>query len=161
MGRFIFMWVSSWCLLPHLECPEPSEWSNRDDMEDAMEIELLSLSKPRSGEGDWNLGDCSLWSLLFLLCTQPWKGCQGVCLSSGTSCADWSPSGEALEVLNLKGCWAGRFTRGHPSPLAFTLLSNTAHAMALLPLVMSWGWQWGRPIFLPKFLHLSGGMWHL
>ena len=46
---------------------------------------------------------------------------------------DWSPGGEALEILNLKGCWGGGFTRGCPSPLAFTLLSNTAHAMALLP----------------------------
>ena len=90
-------------------------------MEDAVEIELLSLSKPQSGEGDGNLGDRSLQSLLLLLHPRPWKGHQGVCLSLGTSCADWSPGGEALEVLNLKGCWAGRFTQGCPSPLAFTL----------------------------------------
>ena len=54
------MQVSSQCLLPRLECLEPSEQSDWDDMEDAMEIELLSLSKPRSGEGDGNLGDHSL-----------------------------------------------------------------------------------------------------
>ena len=47
--------------------------------------------------------------------------CLGVCLSLGTLCADWSPGGEALEVLNLKGCWAGGFTQGCPSPQAFTL----------------------------------------
>ena len=46
------MQVSSQCLLPCLECPEPSERSDWDDMEDAMEIELLSLSKPWSGKGD-------------------------------------------------------------------------------------------------------------
>ena len=74
-----------------------------------------------SGKGGGNLGGHSLRSLLLLLCPQPWKGHRGVCLSLGTSCADWSPGGEALEVLNLKGCWAGRFTRGHPGPLAFTL----------------------------------------
>ena len=46
------MQVSSQCLLPHLEHPEPSEWSDRDDMEDAIEIELLSLSNPQSGKRD-------------------------------------------------------------------------------------------------------------
>ena len=50
------MRVSSRCLLPHLEHLEPSEQSDQDDMEDAMEIKLLSLSKPQSGEGDDNLG---------------------------------------------------------------------------------------------------------
>ena len=32
-------------------------------------------------------------------------------------------------VLNWKGCWASRFT----GPLTFTLLSDTAGAMVLLP----------------------------
>ena len=54
------MRVSSQCLLPYLEHPEPSEQFNWDDMEDAMEIELLSLSNPRSSEGDGNLGDRGL-----------------------------------------------------------------------------------------------------
>ena len=102
-------------------------------MEDAIEIELLLLSNPQSGKRDGNLGDHSLQSLLLLLCPQPWDGCRGVHLSSGTSCADWSPGGEALVVLNLKSCWAGRFTRGHPSPLTFTPWSDTAQAMAPLP----------------------------
>ena len=39
-----------------------------------MEIELLSLSKPWSGEGDGNLGDHGLWSLLLLLHPWPWEG---------------------------------------------------------------------------------------
>ena len=51
------MCVSSRCLLPHLECPDPSEQSDRDDIEDTMDTELLSLSKPWSGEGEENLGD--------------------------------------------------------------------------------------------------------
>ena len=97
------MQVSFRCLLPHLECPEPSEWSDWDDMEDTIEIELLSLSNPRSSKGDGNLGDRGLWS----------------------------PGGEALVVLNLKGCWAGGFTQGHPGPLAFTLWFDMACAMAL------------------------------
>ena len=105
-----------------------------------MEIELLSLSKPRSGEGDGNLGDCSLWSLL-LLHPQPWKGHRGVCLSLGTSCADCSPGREALEVLNLKGCWAGGFTQG--CPVLWLSLYDPIQLMLwpFYPLVMSWGQQ--------------------
>ena len=41
--------------------------------------------------------------------------------------------GEIPLGIKLKGCWAGRFTWGHLGPLAFTLLSDTAWAMALLP----------------------------
>ena len=118
IGRFIFIRVSSRHLLSRRECPEPSERSDWDDLEDTVEIELWSLSKPRSGKGDRYLGDCGLWSLLLLLWLQPRGGLWGVCLSSGTLCADQSPGGEALEVLNLKGGWAGRFTQGHPGPLA-------------------------------------------
>ena len=68
------MCVSSQCLLPHLECPDPSEHSNRDDIEDTMDTELLSLLKPWSGEGEGNLGDRGHWSLHLLLCPQPWEG---------------------------------------------------------------------------------------
>ena len=49
--------VSYWCLLPHLECLVPSEQSDWDDIEDAVDNELLSLSKPQSGEGEGNLSD--------------------------------------------------------------------------------------------------------
>ena len=51
------MHVSSRCHLPHLECFEPSEWSDLDNIEDVIDNELLSLSKPQSGEGEGNLGD--------------------------------------------------------------------------------------------------------
>ena len=51
------MHVSSQCLLPHLEHLDPSEQSDWDDIEDAMDTELLSLLKPQSREGEGNLGD--------------------------------------------------------------------------------------------------------
>ena len=72
------MHVSSWCLLPCLEHLDPSEWSDWDDIEDAIDNELLSLLKPQSGEGEGNLGDRGHWSLHLLLCPQPWEGCWGV-----------------------------------------------------------------------------------
>ena len=65
------MHVSSQCHLPHLECLHLSEWSDLDDTEDVVDNELLSLLKPWSGEGEGNLGDWGLWSLLLLLCSQP------------------------------------------------------------------------------------------
>ena len=68
------MCVSSQCLLPHLEGPDPSKRSDQDDIEDAMDTELLSLLKPWSGEGEKNLGDQGHWSLCLLLCPQPQKG---------------------------------------------------------------------------------------
>ena len=76
------MHVSSQCLLPCLECLDPSEQSDQDDIEDAIENELLSLSKPQSGEGEENLGDSGHWSICLLLCPQPWEGCWGVHWSS-------------------------------------------------------------------------------
>ena len=51
------MRASSWCHLPHLECPDPPEQSNLDDIEDVVDNEFLSLLKPWSGEGEGNLGD--------------------------------------------------------------------------------------------------------
>ena len=45
------MLVSSQCLLPHLECLDPSEWSDQDDIEDTIDNELLSLSNHSLGKG--------------------------------------------------------------------------------------------------------------
>ena len=70
-GRFIFICVSSQCHLPHLECLDPFEQSDLDDIEDVIDNELLLLSKPQSGEGEGNLGGWGLWSLLLLLHSQP------------------------------------------------------------------------------------------
>ena len=76
------MHVSSWCLLFCLEHLDPSEQSDQDDIEDAIDNELLSLSKPQSGEGEGNLGDQGCWSLCLLLHPRPWEGHQGVHWSS-------------------------------------------------------------------------------
>ena len=51
------MRASSQCCLPHLECLDPSQWSDLDDIEDAIDNEHLSLTKPWSGEGKGNLGN--------------------------------------------------------------------------------------------------------
>ena len=49
------MCVSSLCHLPHLECLDPSDQSDLDNIEDiVVDNELLSLSKPWSGEGEGN-----------------------------------------------------------------------------------------------------------
>ena len=50
------MCVSSQCCLPCLEHLDLSVWSDMDDIEDIINNELLSLSKPLSGEGKGNLG---------------------------------------------------------------------------------------------------------
>ena len=73
------MHVSSQWHLPHLEHLDLSEWSDLDDIEDVIDNELLSLSKPWSGEGEGNLGDWCHWSLLLLLHSQPLEGQWGVC----------------------------------------------------------------------------------
>ena len=69
--------------LPHLECWDPSEWCDWDDIKDAVDNELLSLSKPWSGEGEGNWGDQGHWSLHLLLHPWPREGHQGVHPSSG------------------------------------------------------------------------------
>ena len=51
------MWASSQCCLPCLEHLDPSDQSDLDDIEDAVDNELLLPLKPRSGEGEGNLGD--------------------------------------------------------------------------------------------------------
>ena len=51
------MHASFQCCLPHLECLDPSEQSDLDDIEDIVDNELLLLLKPWSGEGEGNLGD--------------------------------------------------------------------------------------------------------
>ena len=76
------MCVSSQCLLPHLEYLDPSEWSDWEDIEDTIDNELISLLKPKSGEGEGNWGDGGHWSLHCLLLPQPWEGHQGVCCLS-------------------------------------------------------------------------------
>ena len=54
-------------LSPTLGMTGPSDLSDMDDINEAINNELLSLSNPRSGEGDGNQGGESLWSLQCLL----------------------------------------------------------------------------------------------
>ena len=51
------MWASSQCRLPHLEHLDPSDQSDLDDIKDIINNELLSLSNPRSWEGEGNQGE--------------------------------------------------------------------------------------------------------
>ena len=155
MGRFIFMHVSSRCLLPRLEHWDPSVQSDQDDIEDAMDTELLSLSKPWSGEGEGNLGDWDCWSLHLILYPWPWEGCWGVCPSSEPWFANESPGGEVLEVLNPKWWLGQQIYLGMPRSSGFYLIiwNGLGYSSFYLP-VMSYGWWWGRPIFLPMSLHL-------
>ena len=48
------MCASSQCHLSCLECLDLSAESDLDDIEDVVDNELLSLSKPWSGEGEGN-----------------------------------------------------------------------------------------------------------
>ena len=45
---------SSLCFLPHWECWDLSNLSDLDDMEEAIDDELQSLSNPQSREGNGN-----------------------------------------------------------------------------------------------------------
>ena len=52
------MWVLSFlCHMPCLECQDPSDQSDLDDIEEAIDNELQSFSNPWSGEGEGNQGD--------------------------------------------------------------------------------------------------------
>ena len=51
------MHISSWCCLPHLEHLDPPDWSDLYNIEDVVDNELLSLSKPQFREVEGNRGD--------------------------------------------------------------------------------------------------------
>ena len=50
------MHASSQHHLPHLECPDLSDWSDLDNIKDIVDNELLLLLNPQSGEGEGNRG---------------------------------------------------------------------------------------------------------
>ena len=54
---------SSLCHLPLWECQDPSDLSDLNDMDKAVDRELLFLSNLQSGEGNGKQGDRGLWSL--------------------------------------------------------------------------------------------------
>ena len=45
---------SSLCCLPCLECLDPSNWSDLDDIKEAVNNELQLLLNRQSGEGEGN-----------------------------------------------------------------------------------------------------------
>ena len=65
---------SSQCHLPHLGCLDPSDLSDLDNIEEAVDNELWLLLNPWSGEGEGNRGDGGLWSLQHLLHSWPLEG---------------------------------------------------------------------------------------
>ena len=69
--------ISSRCCLPLLGHWDPSDLSDQDNIEEATDNKLQSLSNPWPGEGKGNQDDGGLWSLQCLLCSQPLEGQQG------------------------------------------------------------------------------------
>ena len=65
---------SSQCYLLHLECLDLSDWSDLDNIEEAVNNELQLFLNPQSGEGEGDCGGGGLWSLQCLLSFQPLKG---------------------------------------------------------------------------------------
>ena len=160
-GRFIFMWApSSWCCLPLLGLWDPSDLSDLDNIKEAADNELWSLSNPWSREGEGNRGDGGLWSLQYLLHSWPLEGWQGDGWQSEP------PSSDASFRGNLLGDKTGKIVRpadSHGYVLAPSLLLSDLLQLEqwpLYPLGLSWDQQQGRPIFQPTYLLLWVGMQH-
>ena len=134
------MHVSSWCLLSHLECLDPSEWSVQDDTEDAIDNELLSLLKPLSEEG--NSGDRGCWSLLLLLCPQPWGRLSGCLLVVRTVVSGHIPrwgSPLGIKLKRLLGWWI--YSGTSRSPHLHSIIQYSLGNGPFSPLVLSLGQQ--------------------
>ena len=114
---------SSQCCLPLLGHWDPSDLSDLDDIKEAIDSELQSLSNPWSGEGD----------LSNVYCILSLSGAYEAMIDNQSHHPQRYPSEGALRGSNWKGCWTGRFKQGCPGPLTFTWQSVMAWAMALLP----------------------------
>ena len=102
-------------------------------IKEAVDNELLSLLNTRSREGEGNWGDRGLCSLQHLLQSWPLGGWHGDGWWSDPPSLEASFIEEPLGQSNLKGCWAGQFTHGHPGPLTYSWWPITAWAMAHQP----------------------------
>ena len=156
------MWApSSQCHLPDQECQDPSDLSDLDNIEEAIDNELLSLSTPQSGEGEGNWGDGHLWSLQHLLQSWPLGG--------------WYGDGWQWEPPSPEASFMGRLLGGQTWRVV-GLVDLHMGILALLPLLgnLLWLGQWliyflglswdqwqGRLIYQPMYLPLWVGMWHL
>ena len=117
-GKLIFMWaLASPHHLPCWGCWEPSDLSDSDDIDEAVNTELLSLSNPQSGDGEGDWGGGSPWSLLHWLQFQPLGGWWGDSWWSEVASPGISFWGEPPCQSNLNGCGVDRFTHGSLDPL--------------------------------------------
>ena len=101
MGRFIFMWASSQCCLPHLEYLDPSDWSELDDIKDVVDNELLLLLISQSGKGEGSQGD---WGLTFPGSTGP-MGWWWVVRTTISRCIFQRGTPRGIEPKGLLGQW--------------------------------------------------------
>ena len=133
-GKLIFIWapVSLHCL-PHWECQEPSNLSDCDDTNEAVNTELLSLLNLQSGEGEGGWGGISLWSLLHWSWFQPLCSLQGDGWWSKLASLGWSLQGESLGWWNLNGCGVDGCKCGCPGPLPSIWHSVTAWVIVHWP----------------------------
>ena len=147
--------------LPCLEHWDLSDPSDLDDIDEAVNSKLLSLSNPQSREGNGNQGSGGLWSLQCLLWSWPLGGWCGNGLWSESTSLGVFFKGEPLVQSNLKGCWVDRFTHGHPGPLS--LYSAVHYGLGNCPstfLNCHWIQQWGRLVSQPVYPFQWVGMWH-
>ena len=105
-GKFIFIWalVSPHCL-SCWGCWEPLDLSDSDDIEEAVNTELLSLSNLWSRDGNGGWGGGSPWSLLHQLQFWPLGGWWGNSWWSELASLGVSFWGESPRWSNLNGCW--------------------------------------------------------
>ena len=151
-GGFISIWApSSQYQLPCQEWQDPSYLSDMEDMDEAVDNELLLLLNPRSREGDGNWGGGNLWSLHCLLQFWPLGDWHGDDWLSEPPSLGVSFMGEPLGWSNLKGCWVDRFTCGFPGLLTFMWWSVMVWVIAHWPWIVmgSAVRQAGFPIHVP------------
>ena len=134
MGKLIFMWaLASPNHLPHRGSKEPSDLSDSDNINEAINTELLSLSNPWSGDSDGGWGGGSPWSLLCGLWFQPLRGQWGDSWWSEVASPGVSFWRKPSCQSNLNGFEVDRFTHGCPGPLAFIQHSVMAQTISLWP----------------------------
>ena len=137
MGKLIFMWAPvSLCCLLHQECQEPSDLSDCDDTDKAVDTELLSLLNPWSSEGESGWGCISLWSPQHWSQSRPLCGLQGNGQWSKLAFPECSFWGESSEWWNWNGWAVNGWEHGPPGPLASIWPSVMAWAIAHLPSCM-------------------------
>ena len=134
MGKLIFMWaLASPHHLPLWGCWEPSDLPDSDDIDEAIDTKLPSLSNLWFWDGDGGWGGGRPWSLLHWLQFWPLGGCWGNSWWSELASPRVSFWGESPCQLNLNGCGVNGFTHGCPGPLAFIWHLVTGHTISHWP----------------------------